>query len=288
VDDWDGVPQHEEVLREDGELILSASSVGTYLRCPKQWEFAYIHKERRPPTIKQALGIASHEAYDKDMTAKLATGENWPLSLVEDAFSTDYDAKWREGFSILKENEEDPGAAKDQQIRVIRKYSLDLAPLIEPVMVEQSFIIEVDGILYSGTLDLASIDRLFVNPETIRETIKVRDWKNTAQKPSDTSKYVFGMIGYALGFRAITGTVEDEVQLDYLVRYKKQEPGYFPVSSGGPVGPRAIEGFATTLRDVRDSIMKGSFFPAGLQNGACSWCGYREICPAYAAARLAS
>jgi len=67
VDDWDGVPQHEEVLREDGELILSASSVGTYLRCPKQWEFAYIHKERRPPTIKQALGIASHEAYDKDI-----------------------------------------------------------------------------------------------------------------------------------------------------------------------------------------------------------------------------
>ena len=287
MDDWDGVPQlEEEVIRDDGELILSASSVGTYLRCPKQWEFAYIYKERRPPTIKQALGIASHEAYDKDMTAKLATGENWPLALVQDAFSTDYDAKWRDGFLKTKEEDEDPGAAKDQQIRVIRKYALDLAPLIEPVMVEQSFMIEVDGQLFSGTLDLASIDRVVVDPETIREQIKVRDWKNTAQKPSDTSKYVFGMIGYALGYRAITGTVEDEVQLDYLVRYKVKDPGYFPVSSGGPVSARAIEGFSSTLLEVRDSIMKGSFFPAGLQNGACSWCGYKTICPAYAAARL--
>ena len=287
MDDWDSLPQPEEVLR-DGELILSASSVGTYLRCPKQWEFAYVYKERRAPTIKQALGIAAHDAYDRDMTAKLATGENWPESLVLDAFSTSYDAKWREGFTRLKADEEDPGEAKDQQIRVVRMYRRNLAPLIEPIMVEQSFMIEVNDVLYSGTLDLASIDRMMVNPDTIRETIKVRDWKNTAQKPSDTSKYVFGMIGYALGYRAITGTPEDEVQIDYLVRYKKQYPGYFPVSSGGPVGPSAIDSFATTLREVRDSIMKGSFFPAGLQNGACSWCGYKAICPAFRAATLSN
>ena len=285
MDDWDGVPQPEEVV-VDGELILSASSVATYLRCPKQWEFAYIHKERRPPTIKQALGIASHDAYDFDMTAKLATGENLPMALVLDAFSDGYDTMWREGFSKVKEEDEKPGEAKDQQVRVIRKYRKDLAPLIEPIMVEQDFMIEVDGQLYSGTLDLASVDRTLVDPDTMRETIKVRDWKNTAQKPSDTSRYVFGMIGYALGFRALTGTMEDEVQLDYLVRYKAKEPGYFPVSSGGPVSARSVEGFSNTLLEVRDSITKGSFFPAGLQNGACSWCGFKSICPAYAAAKL--
>lgn len=278
MDDWDGVPQPEEVLR-DGELILSASSVATYLRCPKQWEFAYIYKERRPPTIKQGLGIASHEAYDADMTAKLATGENLPTNVVLDVFSTGYDAMWTEGFSQIKDEDEDPGEAKDQQIKVVRKYRKDLAPLIDPIMVEQDFMIEVDGQLYSGTLDLASVDRTI-------DKVKVRDWKNTAQKPSDTSRYVFGMIGYALGYRALTGDIEDEVQLDYLVRYKAKEPGYFPVSSGGPVSPRSVQGFSSTLLEVRDSIMKGSFFPAGLQNGACSWCGFKTICPAYAAAKL--
>lgn len=285
MDDWDRDPQREEV-GGDGELILSASSVTTFLRCGKQWEYAYVWRERRAPTIKQALGIAAHDAYDKDLTAKLVTGENWPEDMVVDAFTTEYDRMWRDGFTSIKEDDEDPGKAKDQQIRVVRKYRTDLAPLIEPVMVEQSFIIDVDGILYSGTLDLASIHRLVVDPDTVREQIKVRDFKNTAQKPSSTGNYVFGMIGYALGYRSIAGTPEDEIQIDYLVRYKKQEPGYFPVSSGGPVGPRAIEGFAMTLREVFDAIMAGRFVANGIQNGACSWCGYKPICPAYAAAKL--
>ena len=281
MDDWDSRSVHEEG-RVDGELILSASSVSTYLRCPKQWEFAYIFKERRPPTIKQGLGIAAHTAYDYDLTGKLATGENWPKDLVLDAFSTEYDKMWTEGFANLKadpDDEEDPGAAKDQQLRVIEKYVDDLAPDIDPVMVEEDFILDVDGMLYSGTMDLASRLWVAVDAETEREQVKVRDWKNTAQKPSDTSNYVFGMIGYVLGYRALSGKTEDEAQIDYLVRYKKKEPGYFPVSSGGPVSARAIEGFATTLRDVSDSIMKGSFFPAGLQNGACSWCGFKADLP---------
>lgn len=278
MDDGDGLALGQEGFGYDGGLILSASSVATFLRCGKQWEFAYIFKEKRPPTIKQGLGIAAHEAYDFDMTAKLATGENMPESLVLDAFSTEYDKMWTDGFSKTKEEDEDPGKAKDQQIRVVRKYRNEIAPLIEPVMVEESFVIAVNGIDFSGTLDLASIKR--VEPD--KTIIKVRDWKNTAQKPSDTSGYAFGMVGYALGYRSLTGDIEDAVQLDYLVRYKRQEPGYFPVSSNGPVSNRAIENFAEVLRDVFDAIMAGRFVPNGLQNNACSWCGFRAMCPAYA------
>lgn len=275
MDDWDGQPLGQEDLRyrDDGGLILSASSVATYLRCPKQWEFAYVHRERRPPTVRQALGLAAHTAYDHDMTQKLATGENMPEALVLDAFSTEYDKMSLE----FEQPDEDPGKAKDQQIKVVRKYRSELAPLIEPVMVEESFVIEVNGIAYSGTFDLASITR--VVPDTT--IIKVRDWKNTAQKPSDGGNYTFGMVGYALGYRVLTGDVEDAVQIDYLVRYKKQDPGYFPISSGGPVSDRAIESFAGVLREVYDAIMAGNFVPHGLQNNACSWCGFKEICPAY-------
>lgn len=274
MDDWDSQPLGQEDLQfRDGGLILSASSVATFLRCGKQWEFAYVHRERRPPTVKQALGLASHDAYDQDMTAKLATGENLPEALVLDAFSTEYDRLALE----FEKPDEDPGSAKDQQIKVVRKYRTDLAPLIEPVMVEESFIIEVNGLTYSGTLDLASIHR--VKPDSTR--IKVRDWKNTAQKPSDGGNYTFGMVGYALGYRVLTGDIEDEVQIDYLVRYKKKDPGYYPISSGGPVSQAAVESFAETLADVFDAIMAGRFVPNGLQNNACSWCGYAAICPAY-------
>lgn len=279
MDDGDDRTPYQEGI-VDGELILSASSFTTYLRCPKQWEYAYVWKERRPPSLKQALGIASHTAYDMDMTAKMVTGENWPEDMVVDAFSTDYDRMRREEGLRLDEDD-DPDKAKDLQVRVVRMYRQDLAPSIEPVLVEESFVIEVDGILYSGTLDLASITRVWTDPETLSERIKVRDWKNVAAKPSDTSNYALGMIGYALGYRAVTGAVESEVQIDYLVRYKKQKPGYYPISSGGPVSDLSVAGFSQALTDVRDSIMAGRFVAHGLQNGACSWCGYKDICPAY-------
>lgn len=272
MDDWDDRSLGEEGIA-DGGLILSASSVATFLRCGKQWEFAYVWKERRPPTVKQALGIAAHEAYDHDLVAKLATGDNLPEDLVLDVFSTSYDKQALE----FESPDEDPGKAKDQQVRVVRKYHTELAPLIEPVMVEESFVITVNGLDYSGTLDLASIH--WIDQE--RSQVKVRDWKNTAAKPSDGGNYTMGMVGYALGYRALTGDVEDAVQIDYLVRYKKQKPGYFPISSGGPVSRAAIESFAQTLREVHDAIMAGRFVPNGLQNNACSWCGYRDICPAY-------
>jgi hypothetical protein len=275
VGNWDDRPLGEEELRlrDDGGLILSASSVATFLRCGKQWEYAYVHRERRPPTVKQALGLAAHDAYEQDLTAKLATGDNLPEALVLDVFSTEYDR-----LSLEFDNpDEDPAKAKDQQIKVVRKYRNELAPLIEPVMVEESFIIEVNGLAFSGTLDLASIHR--IKPDSTR--IKVRDWKNVSKKPSDTAGYAFGMVGYALGYRVLADDVEDEAQIDYLVRYKRDPPAYFPISSGGPVSDAAIESFADTLRRVFDAIMAGKFVPNGLQNNACSWCGYATICPAY-------
>ena len=269
--DWDGGSAEDRVAIEDGQLILSASSVSTFLRCGLQWEFAYAKRVRRPPTVKQQLGIASHSAYEQDMLVKLATGDNAAEDVVLDVFSDEYDKAWQDGFLNLKEDpdeEEDPASAKDQQIRVIQKQHREIAPLIVPVLVEEPFIYTVNGVTYSGTMDLADSEK------------KVRDWKNVSKKPSGDGGYTLGMVGYAIGYRHLMGVRESEVQIDFLVRYKKKEPGYFPASSGGPISDEGISAFASTVERVYESIMHGNFVANGLQNNACSWCGYADICPA--------
>ena len=268
--DWDGGAGQEDLAADDGRLVLSASSIATFLRCGLQWEFAYVKKVRNPPSLKQGLGLASHSAYEQDMLVKLTTGDNAPEDVVLDVFHDEFNEYHAQGFLSTKEpeDEEDPVKARDQQIRVIEKQHREIAPLIVPVLVEEPFLFTVNGIHYGGTLDLFDAEG------------KLRDWKNVAQKPSRDGGYTLGMIGYAVGYRHLAGQREKEVQIDFLVRYKKQAPGYFPVSSGGPITDEAISGWASVVERVYTAIMAGNFVANGLQNNACSWCGFRPICPA--------
>lgn len=243
-------------------LVLSASSLQTYLRCPKQWYFAYVAEYRNPPSIKQVLGIAAHEAIEANMAQKVWTWEDLPVSDVLDAFSTSYDR----GSVEVERADEDPGKAKDSGVKLVRLHHEQVAPAIQPAMVEEPIQFEINGVPYSGIIDL------------VDDRGKVRDWKTTGKSPSP-GQYMLNMVGYAIGYRQATGQVESEVVLDYLVRTTK--PKHVPIASGGPVSDEAIVRFSSVVRDVADAINAGSFVPNGLANGACSWCGYKHICTSY-------
>jgi hypothetical protein len=51
--------------------------------------------------------------------------------------------------------------------------------------------------------------------------------------------------------------------------------------AGGPVSDEEIVRFANIVESVAHAIKAGRFVPNGLASGACSWCGYKAICPAY-------
>jgi len=274
MDDWDSESLEEDVI-VDGRLVLSASSVATFMRCGKQWEYAYVQKVKSPPSVRQALGLSAHTAYETDMLARLTDSDGLPASTVVDVFSDEYDRL----VPDLEDPEEDPGSAKDQQVRVIQMYATQIAPTIVPIMVEQSFSFRINDIEFSGTLDLARI-RPSTDPEKPLK-VRVSDWKNSARKPVDNGQYAYGITGYAIGYRQLTDDIEDEVGLDVLVRHKRNKPDHYPITSGGPVSDRAIASFADTTTQVHNAIQRGDFMPNGLFNGACSWCGFARICPAY-------
>lgn len=245
--------------------VYSGSSISTFLRCAKQWEYAYVYAIKKPPRLRMVIGNAAHAAVEVNFTQKITSRTDMPLSDVEDAFSDEFDR-------LVVEAEPDPDeparAGKDSGVLVVRSYQENVAKDIQPLMVEKEVQFDINGVAYSGYVDLVDDQRT------------IRDLKTTGRRPYDQGrKYALAMTGYALGYRALTGDTESDVVLDYMVRTLK--PYHLPVRAGGPVSEKSVNNFASIVAQVDAAVRSGNFLPTGLTNGACSWCGYKDICPAY-------
>jgi len=279
------IPVDEDGTSETtSPTVLSGSSVNTYLRCGKQWEYAYVLQLRRPPSIKQGLGIVAHEAVALNYEQKILTFQNLPEEEVVQKFVDEWnvievdigDVVNVEGIDErtgkkTKTRKETKAQAYDSGIKAVMKHHEEVGSLVQPVWVERQINFKLnDEIDWTGTFDLAD------------NYGRVRDNKFVSRKPQDAGPYLVPMIGYALGYRQISEDPETEIVLDNIVR--TQEPYYLPLASGGPVTDEAIRQFAAIVTDVRRGIDAGVFNYNGLQSHACGWCGYADICPAYKAA----
>lgn len=243
-------------------VVLSASSVQTFLRCGQQWYYAYVAAIKAPPTLKQARGIAVHKAVEINMVQKIVTRIDLRADDVADAYVSAFDELSPE----IEEEREKLGSFKDSGVELVKLHTKLVAPNVQPKWVEKPVQFALNGIPFSGQVDL------------LDDKNKVRDTKTTAAKPRGGA-YVMNMTGYALAFRQLTGEIETDTVLDYLVATKK--PYYIPVEAGGPVDDGQIVRFANIVESVHGAIEAGRFVPNGLTSGACDWCGYRNICPAF-------
>ena len=54
--------------------ILSGSSLNTWNECPKEWEYIYLQRLERVPSLKMAIGTAAHYAVEVAMKFRLEYG----------------------------------------------------------------------------------------------------------------------------------------------------------------------------------------------------------------------
>jgi hypothetical protein len=252
-------------------LVLSASSVNTYLRCGEQWRLAYVVGVKSPPNLKAVRGIAVHKAVEVDMSQKMSSGVDLPVSDMLDAYSDSWDEESANGF--MPDPMVTPGEIKDGGVKLIKLYHRQVAPTITPIAVELPLQFDINGQTYTGQIDLLAEE--VVGDQPIRTVI--RDTKTTGRKPQGQN-YLLNMTGYALGVRQ-QGIEEADTVLDYLVATNK--PYYHEIRMGGPISDDDIRRFAGVVESVGDAINAGTFTPNGLVSGACSWCGFKAICKAY-------
>ena len=131
------------------QLRVSFSAISTYLKCGKQYEFAYIKKQKSIPGIALLEGSAHHASFEMNNLHKKKTCKDLKAGALTDKFMEELREK------VKVEERMDWGVDnEDGLFRRARswheKYINDLAPKIRPDLVEEKFEmpLEVDGVKF--------------------------------------------------------------------------------------------------------------------------------------------
>ena len=228
-------------------LILSTSSISTYLKCHRMYLYSNVYRVTGGQSLPAILGIAVHAAVET-----LWKSPKRPSSVLEKTFADEL-------TRVPLPYEENPEAVLADGQRMYTTYVQKVAPTFTPTLIEEKFSIDVDGVAVSGTIDAADDD--------------IHDLKTTSMiSKFDPASYGLQLNLYRLGFKFLTGSWPKRLLLDVLPRrgnftYKQYE---VPVETQDALDVIGL---------VNTGIMEGNFDATGAINGACRFCPYREICP---------
>lgn len=243
--------------------VYRQSAIATFLRCGLRYYHEYIAGIERVPSGALTLGSALHKATGHLMAEKAATKQTLPLEMVLDIFSHQYDG-YAEDTDF---GDESRGHLKDIGAKCVEIYYREAAPFIDPVSVEEEFVLETDlDYDVKGTIDLIDADGL------------VRDTKTTGAKYPDDA--VFGKLQPAMydwAYEATRGKKSTGFVYDVLVKTKKP---YYQKVTGTITDPQRDFLFQT-INTMHASIQAGIFNPAPDDAWYCS----QKWCPAWSACK---
>lgn len=251
---------------------ISASSITMALRCEEQFRQVYLQKQRKPPSLAQLFGRADHKAIERSMVQKIDSHEDLAVNEVMNDFVEAIEAEVSDSGG-LGELEGEPTVkdyddARFEGQRIVSGYHQALSPLVQPVAVEQEFVIDVPDVPVQvvGRIDLREANQIIDRKRTKRATAK--------PKPDWTLQGAIYQLAEPLPYRwHLSVTTKTPQFLSDLEQ---------------PLGRRDL-----TERTLRDVCLKLGFlyskygpdevWPAtGKQHDwACNYCGFRPTCYAW-------
>ena len=226
-------------MTDGAELILSKSSIETWLTCKYQWLLSYAYRIKGAPSVDMAVGTAVHAGVEA----------HWK---GEDPVQATMTALLKESTMMLPEASIEALRAVPDAHRMVSVYLHNIAPTFIPTLVEADFLVRVNGTLLSGRIDAADGD--------------VHDTKTTSTPSKvDAEKMRLGMTLYRWGYKALTGNLPGRLLLDVVARngrWKQVE-----------VEPDD-RGLSEVVSHVAAGVNRGDFEPTGARSGACARCPY--------------
>jgi ATP-dependent DNA helicase UvrD/PcrA len=240
-------------------LTLSYTQVDDYTACPLKYRLRHVVRIPTPPHHALVVGNALHQTAAAYSVAR-QRGRAMTQEQLLDVFSTHWSS---DGF-LSRAHEDARYAAGQQAVRLLHaEESRDDA--LVPVAVERPFRVRIGNDTVQGRYDRVdeTTDGVVI---TDYKSSDVRDPKQAAQRARDSLQLQV----YALAYEAETGELPAAVQLRFL------ETGQV-----GRVKPDAkhLEKARTTVERAADGIRNGRFDPAPGYL-ACTFCPFRDICPA--------
>jgi DNA helicase-2/ATP-dependent DNA helicase PcrA len=271
-------------------LILSFYAIDDYLTCPLRYKYGHVLRVPLAPHHALIYGSALHQAV-QEFHRRHARGDVMSEADLYAAFERAWS---NEGF-LSREHEEARLAAGRSALKRFRDQQL-LPGAVIPAYVEREFSFSLAGDRVRGRWDRVDIEPAsepsaiaatpeapanadVVNPtfELLgRERVTITDYKSSdvrdparaRQRARDSLQLQI----YAMGYEAMTGRLPDAVQLHFL------DSG---LVGRADVDPRRLAKARGQIATAAAGMRARDYTPKP-DHVSCSYCPYREICPASA------
>ena len=239
----------------------SPSRLSSYLKCPRKYEFQEVKKIPSKPSPSLDLGSNVHAALRDWMRLK-------PAARTWDALLELYRAAWRKNMPAFAHRTRDELRDWGERGKaMLRRFADEVAPDLEPVMIEKWVGIEFEDIQVRG-----KVDRVDLLPDG---SLRIIDYKTGRfpKRPDLERADDLAAAVYARGASTdMVGAPVAEVEYLYL---DSMERLTFPIDDVWQVQREmAIETLAKSLLEAE----RNAAFPPA-PSPLCAWCDYKERCP---------
>ena len=126
---------------------LSPSQVSDFLLCPEEYRLKRLVGLPTRPNVKLIVGHADTKANERNMRAKIDTGDMLSVEAVGDAAADAFRERVESdgGEGEVDWEDQTPGVALDKAVQVATVYRETVAPTVAPVAVEQRVELQVAG-----------------------------------------------------------------------------------------------------------------------------------------------
>jgi hypothetical protein len=268
-------------------VVVRASTLSGWPDCPRRGAARLLWREvaeagfelrRTPRGIGAAVGSAVHAAAEITLREKAKTGALPPASFAIEVADASLIEQLAEGETLFDQMTPNRSDALHQAIGMARAYHRQVAPQVEPIIVEERLEADIaPGLVLSGQADVVARE-----PET------VRDLKSGVRPQPRPAAPQLG--SYSLLARS-NGLDIKKLAIDYLQRVSIRKPQ--PAATVALVAIAAAETAATSilkhiagdLKTFREGDRERRLLPgdpwAFMANPASILCG-PKYCPAYA------
>ncbi len=257
---------------------INQTLIGMWTRCPEQVRRRYIEGETIPPGIAARIGTGVHKGAEVNHLAKIVSGKDEPLSVIQDAARDGYVKSIQDGVFFPPDKaasaRKEIAEGVDTTVTLATLYGTSAAPKIKPAIVEKTITMAVDGIdrPFIGTVDVYTVDRWMPDLKT-----GAKKWPQSRADSSAQFTLYNELIRHETG--------EYPTRLSAEVFTKTKEPAHQSLET-----TRCPEDFDALIKRVHvmmRMIDAGIFPPADPDSWMCqmAYCGYFLSCPYIASHR---
>lgn len=244
-------------------LSLSSSRVTAYLHCPFAYRQRYEDENYKLPNGKMTRGLAVHKTIEFNFRQKFTSHRDLSTSWLKEYYAEDFEQTETDFVN------EDSGVLKDGGINALDEYQKVVAPGVQPVEVEEKFVMTFKNapLRFTGRIDLVDTEGYLRETKTTSKSLKAPRQDHLTQ-----------MFFYFLAYGRKKGNANLKARFDYAVCLKKSAK---IISFDAKVTESDEKLALTTLASVANGIKKGVFFHNRGDN-FCSrrYCAYWPECEA--------